>query len=97
MRKTLSLLSAIGSAPVAALLAVFSAGVTLVVAVSTVTAGQVPGNAGLELIGALVLAAVAASEASRPQRRDRDRRGHGEAGPDAQSDRLWFGPGTDGD
>jgi hypothetical protein len=78
MRKTLSLLSAIGSAPVAVLLAVFSAGVTLVVAVSTVSAGQVPADAGLELIGALVLAAVAVSEASRPQRRDRDRRGRGE-------------------
>lgn len=78
MRKPLSLLSAIGSAPVAVLLAVFSVGVTLVVAVSTVSAGQVPADAGLELIGALVLAAVAVSEASRPQRRDRDRRSRGE-------------------
>jgi hypothetical protein len=101
MRKPLSLLSAIGSAPIAALLAVFSVGVTLVVAVSTVTAGQVPGNAGLELIGALVLAAVAVSEASRPQRRDRDRRGRTEAGQDAHTatvaDRLWIGPGADGE
>jgi hypothetical protein len=71
MRKPL--LNAIGSAPPAALLAVVSAGVTLVVAVTTVSGGRVPGDAGLELIAALLLAAVAASEASRPQRRDRAR------------------------
>jgi hypothetical protein len=59
--------------------------------VSTVSAGQVPGNAGLELIGALVLAAVAVSEASRPQRRDRDRRGRGRAAHDGAA------PATGGD
>ena len=95
MRKPLSLLSAIGSAPIAALLAVFSVGVTLVVAVSTVTGGQVPGNAGLELIGALVLAAVAVSEASRPQRRDRNRRGRPEPGrtptPPPWPTGVWIG------
>lgn len=69
-----SLLTAIGSAPLAALLAIISAAVTLVVAITTVSAGEVPGNAGLELIAALLLAAVATSEASRPRRRDRDRR-----------------------
>ena len=101
MRKPLSLLSAIGSAPIPALLAVFSVGVTLVVAVSTVSTGQVPGDAGLELIGALVLAAVAASEASRPQRRDRDRRDQSKTGHDvhsaAASDWFGIGPGPDGE
>ena len=102
MRKPLSLLSAIGSVPIAALLAVCSAGVTLVVAVSTVSTGQVPGNAGLELIGALVLAAVAASEASRPQRHDRDRRERGARGQDGQGaatgrDQFGIGAGFDGD
>jgi hypothetical protein len=74
-----SLRSLITSAPLAAGLAILSAAVTLVVAISTVSAGQVPGNAGLELIAALLLAAVAASEASRPQRRDRGRRRVGKA------------------
>jgi hypothetical protein len=67
-------LSVITSAPLAALLAVLSAGLTLAVAATTVAGGRVPGDAGLALIGALVLAAVAASEASRPQRSDRGRR-----------------------
>lgn len=68
------LFSVIASAPFAAVLALASASVTLLVAVEMVTAGQVPSNAGLELIAALLLAAVATSEVSRPQRRDRDRR-----------------------
>jgi hypothetical protein len=72
MRKPL--VSIIASAPLAVLLAIVSAAVTLVVAVTTVSGGQVPGDAGLELIASLVLAAFAASEASRPQRRDRNRR-----------------------
>jgi hypothetical protein len=72
MRKPL--LSAIGSAPLAAVLAIVSAGVTLTVAITTLSAGQVSGDAPLELIAALLLAAVATSEASRPRRRDRDRR-----------------------
>lgn len=70
---TKRLLSAIRSAPFAVLLASVSAAVSLVVAISTLSAGQVPGNAPLELIAALLLAAVATSEASRPRRRDRDR------------------------
>jgi hypothetical protein len=88
--------SIVTTAPLAALLAVLSAGVTLVVAVATLSGGHVPGDAGLELIGALVLAAVAASEASRPQRSDRGRRQtgktdeNGHAGPDASR----IGPGT---
>jgi hypothetical protein len=62
------------SAPLAAVLAVLSAGVTLLVVATTVIGGRVPGDAGLELIAALLLAAVAVSEASRPQRCDRGRR-----------------------
>lgn len=76
-------LSVITSAPFAVLLAVLSAGVTLVVAATTVAGGQVPGNAGLELIGALLLAAIAVSEAARPQRCDRDRRRAGSGQSDA--------------
>jgi hypothetical protein len=82
MRKPL--LSVIGSAPLAAVLAVVSAAVTLVVAATTLAGGQVPGDAGLELIGALVLAAVAVSEASRPQRSDRGRRRQDTGQQDAQ-------------
>lgn len=76
-------LSVITAAPLAAVLAVLSAGVTLVVAATTVLGGQVPGDAGLELIGALLLAAVAVSEASRPQRCDRGRRRTGSGESDA--------------
>ena len=48
-----------------------------------------------------VLAAVAASEASRPQRRDRDRRDQSKTGHDvhsaAASDWFGIGPGPDGE
>ena len=97
MRKPL--VSAIASARFAVLLAVVSAVVTLVVAVTTVSGGRVPGDAGLELIGALVLAAVAASEASRPQRRDRGRREQFKAtqNPHGDGDELRLGPRVDVD
>jgi hypothetical protein len=94
-------LSVITSAPFAAVLAVLSVGVTLVVAATTVLGGRVPGDAGLELIAALLLAAVAASEASRPQRCDRGRR-RTDSGPlDAHDgvagNAARIGPGVDVD
>ncbi len=76
-------LAGIASAPLAVALGALSIAITIVVAISTVTWGRASTGAPLELICALVLAAAAAAEASRPARSERTRRrldrssGHG--------------------
>jgi hypothetical protein len=48
--------------------------ITLLVVIGTVVHGRVSSSGPLELICAIVLAAVAATDASRPGRRERSRR-----------------------
>ena len=55
-------------------LALTSIVITLVVAVGTVHAGRLPASGSIGLVCALVLAAVAVAEASRPARYERARR-----------------------
>jgi hypothetical protein len=62
------------SAPVTFVLAALSIAITLTVVVGTLAYGRVPPSAPLGLICAVVLAAAAAAEASRPARSDRVRR-----------------------
>lgn len=66
--------AAIGAAPLMATLALSSVSITLVVVLATVSEGRVPASGPLGLVCALVLAAVAAAEASRPARSERTRR-----------------------
>ncbi len=74
----------IASAPLMAALAVVSIAITLVVALGTVRDGRLPASGSVGLVCALVLAAVAVAEASRPARSDRMRRKnlHPPASPD---------------
>jgi hypothetical protein len=55
-------------------LALSSISITLAVVLGTVAEGRVPASGPLGLVCALVLAAVAAAEASRPARAERTRR-----------------------
>ena len=66
--------AAIGAAPLMVALAFSSLLITLAVVLGTVSDGRVPASGGLGLVCALVLAAVAAAEASRPARSERTRR-----------------------
>jgi hypothetical protein len=66
--------SGIASAPLTFVLATLSIAITLTVTIGTVAAGRMPASATLGLICAVVLAAAAAAEASRPARSDRVRR-----------------------
>ena len=66
--------AAIGTAPLMVALAVSSVSITLAVVLETVSKGRVPASGPLGLVCALVLAAVAAAEASRPARSERTRR-----------------------
>jgi len=74
----------IASAPLMAALAVVSIAITLIVALGTVRDGRLPASGSIGLVCALVLAAVAVAEASRPARSDRMRRKnvHPPASPD---------------
>ncbi|MBV9002140.1 MAG: hypothetical protein JO304_24000 [Solirubrobacterales bacterium] len=65
---------AIAAAPLMAALALASIVITLVVALGTVSAGRLPATGSIGLVCALVLAAVAVAEASRPARSERARR-----------------------
>ncbi len=67
-------LAAAASAPMMAALALSSIVITLVVALGTVSKGRLPASGSIGLVCALVLAAVAVAEASRPARSDRVRR-----------------------
>ncbi len=64
----------IASAPMMAALALSSIVITLVVALETVRAGRLPASGSIGLVCALVLAAAAVAEASRPARSQRIRR-----------------------
>jgi hypothetical protein len=64
----------IGTAPLMVALAVSSISITVVVVLGTVSQGRVPASGPLGLVCAVVLAAVAAAEASRPARSERVRR-----------------------
>jgi hypothetical protein len=66
--------SALAAAPLTIVLAALSIAITLAIAVGTVADGHVPQSGPLGLICAVVLAAAAAAEASRPARSDRVRR-----------------------
>jgi hypothetical protein len=57
-----------------AALAIVSIAITLVVALGTVRDGRLPASGSIGLVCALVLAAVAVAEASRPARSERMRR-----------------------
>jgi hypothetical protein len=80
-----------------AALALTSIAITLVVALGTVNAGRLPASGSIGLVCALVLAAVAVAEASRPARSERVRRrttpppeSHEEASPaDASIVTIW--------
>ena len=73
----------VASAPLMAGLALTSIAITLVVALGTVSAGRLPATGSIGLVCALVLAAVAVAEASRPARSERLRR---RTTPPAESD-----------
>jgi hypothetical protein len=79
-------LAAAASAPVMATLAVSSIVITLVVALGTLSDGRLPASGSIGLVCALVLAAVAVAEASRPARSDRMRRRTVRPGSDAADD-----------
>ena len=64
----------IASAPMMAGLALGSIVITLVVALGTVRSGRLPASGSIGLLCALVLAAAAVAEASRPARAERVRR-----------------------
>jgi hypothetical protein len=66
--------SGIASAPLTFVLAALSIAITLTVAIGAVAHGRVPPSGQLGLICAVVLAAAAAAEATRPARSDRARR-----------------------
>jgi hypothetical protein len=66
--------SALAAAPVATGLGTISIATTLAVVISTVSTGRTSSGAPLELICAVLLAAVAAVEGSRPARGVRARR-----------------------
>ncbi len=65
---------AIAAAPLMVALALSSITITLAVVLGTISQGRVPASGPLGLVCALVLAAVAAAEASRPARAERTRR-----------------------
>jgi hypothetical protein len=67
-------LAGVASAPLMAVLALTSIAITLVVALGTVHDGRLPASGSIGLVCALVLAAVAVAEASRPARSERLRR-----------------------
>jgi hypothetical protein len=62
------------AAPIMAALALASIVITAVVALDTITQGQLPADGSIGMVCALVLAAVALVEASRPARLERLRR-----------------------
>jgi hypothetical protein len=64
----------VAAAPLMAALALASTVITAVVALDTVTQGQLPADGSIGMVCALVLAAVALVEASRPARLERLRR-----------------------
>jgi hypothetical protein len=66
--------AAAASAPMMVALALSSIVITLVVVLGTISKGRLPATGSIGLVCALVLAAVAAAEASRPARSDRVRR-----------------------
>jgi hypothetical protein len=66
--------SGIASAPLTVVLAALSIAITLTVAIGAVADGHMPPSGQLGLICAVVLAAAAAAEATRPARSDRARR-----------------------
>jgi hypothetical protein len=68
------LYSGIASAPLAAVLAIPSVAITVFIALTTVISGRVPTDAPVGLICAVLIAGVAATEASRPARSSRTRR-----------------------
>jgi hypothetical protein len=61
----------VAAAPLMAALALASTVITAVVALSTVSHGRLPADGSIGMVCALVLAAVAAVEASRPARVER--------------------------
>ncbi|MBV9606177.1 MAG: hypothetical protein JO027_13765 [Solirubrobacterales bacterium] len=65
---------AVAAAPLMATLALASTVITAVVALGTVSDGRLPANGPIGILCALVLAAVAAVETSRPARVERVRR-----------------------
>jgi hypothetical protein len=67
----------VAAAPMMAALALASIVITLVVALGTVSHGRLPASGSVGLVCALVLAAVAVAEASRPARSERIRRRNG--------------------
>jgi uncharacterized RDD family membrane protein YckC len=69
----------VAAAPLMAALTLAATVITAVVALGTVSDGRLPANGSIGMVCALVLAAVAAVEASRPARVERVRR---RVGPD---------------
>jgi hypothetical protein len=67
-------LAGVASAPIVLALALTSIVITLVVGLGTVSGGRLPATGSIGLVCALVLAAVAVAEASRPARSERTRR-----------------------
>jgi len=67
-------IATIASAPLMAALAVASIVITLVVVLGTMHDGRLPATGSIGLVCALVLAAAAVAEASRPARSERARR-----------------------
>jgi hypothetical protein len=66
--------SVVATAPLTIFLAALSMAITLAIAIATIVDGRVPTNGPQGLICAAVLAAVAATESTRPARSDRVRR-----------------------
>jgi hypothetical protein len=64
----------VAAAPLMAALALLSTTIAVVVALGTVSDGRLPANGSIGMVCALVLAAVAVVEASRPARTERARR-----------------------
>lgn len=69
VRTPLGLLADVGEVPLALLLGLLSAFITLGVALTTLAIGHVPRSGAAGLICALLLAAIAAAEAARPVER----------------------------
>jgi hypothetical protein len=80
------LLSGITSAPLAAVLAIPSVAITVFIALTTVIDGRVSSDAPVGLICAVLIAGVAATEASRPARSSRTRKGF--PAPDESDERY---------
>jgi hypothetical protein len=78
----------VAAAPLMAALGLASAVITAIVALNTVSAGRLPADGSIGMVCALVLAAVAAVEGSRPARVERVSRrlARSQAGRDDVSD-----------